>query len=35
VAGYYGIDRWLLPKLGVPWHARVVEHPAAPAPMTS
>jgi thiosulfate dehydrogenase [quinone] large subunit len=19
VAGYYGIDRWLLPKLGTPW----------------
>jgi thiosulfate dehydrogenase [quinone] large subunit len=37
VAGYYGVDRWLLPKLGVPWHARVVE--ARPkmttAPMTS
>ena len=29
VAGYYGVDRWLLPRLGVPWHARVVEHPAA------
>ena len=37
VAGYYGVDRWLLPKLGVPWHSRVIEHPAAPmpAPMTS
>jgi thiosulfate dehydrogenase [quinone] large subunit len=23
VAGYYGIDRYLLPRLGVPWHARV------------
>ena len=23
VAGYYGIDRWLLPRIGVPWHARV------------
>jgi thiosulfate dehydrogenase (quinone) large subunit len=23
VAGYYGVDRWLLPRLGVPWHARV------------
>ena len=23
VAGYYGIDRWLLPRLGVPWHATV------------
>jgi thiosulfate dehydrogenase [quinone] large subunit len=20
VAGYYGVDRWLLPKLGTPWH---------------
>jgi thiosulfate dehydrogenase [quinone] large subunit len=19
VAGYYGVDRWLLPKLGTPW----------------
>lgn len=25
VAGWYGVDRWLLPRLGVPWHARVVE----------
>ena len=37
VAGYYGIDRYLLPMLGVPWHARVIE--AKPkmtaAPMTS
>lgn len=24
VAGYYGVDRWLLPRLGVPWHAKVV-----------
>jgi thiosulfate dehydrogenase [quinone] large subunit len=23
VAGYYGIDRWLLPRIGVPWHATV------------
>jgi thiosulfate dehydrogenase (quinone) large subunit len=23
VAGYYGIDRYLLPMLGVPWHARM------------
>jgi thiosulfate dehydrogenase (quinone) large subunit len=29
VAGYYGVDRYLLPRLGVPWHARVVEHPAS------
>ena len=35
VAGYYGVDRYLLPMLGVPWHARVVTHPAmtaSPAP---
>jgi thiosulfate dehydrogenase [quinone] large subunit len=32
VAGYYGVDRWLLPKLGVPWRARVIE--AAPPKMT-
>jgi thiosulfate dehydrogenase [quinone] large subunit len=31
VAGYYGIDRYLLPMLGVPWKARVVTHaPAVP-----
>ena len=37
VAGYYGVDRWLLPKLGVPWRSRVLEAPAAPVgtPMTS
>lgn len=23
VAGYYGLDRYLLPRLGVPWHAKV------------
>ena len=23
VAGYYGVDRYLLPRLGTPWHARV------------
>lgn len=23
VAGYYGVDRWLLPMIGVPWHAKV------------
>ena len=23
VAGYYGVDRWLLPRLGVPWRASV------------
>jgi thiosulfate dehydrogenase [quinone] large subunit len=37
VAGWYGVDRWLLPKLGVPWHARVNETPghSTPAPLTS
>jgi len=30
VAGYYGIDRYLLPRLGVPWHARVNAAPAPP-----
>jgi thiosulfate dehydrogenase [quinone] large subunit len=37
VAGYYGIDRWLLPRLGVPWHARVMtgHSPAMDAPMTT
>jgi thiosulfate dehydrogenase (quinone) large subunit len=34
VAGYYGVDRWLLPRLGVPWHARVDARPTG-APMTS
>jgi len=23
VAGYYGVDRYLLPRLGVPWHSAV------------
>ena len=27
VAGYYGLDRYLLPRLGVPWHAKVRETP--------
>ncbi len=37
VAGYYGVDRYLLPRLGVPWHARIAAGQAAPmgAPMTS
>jgi len=36
VAGYYGVDRWLLPRLGVPWRAKVMEHPMSTgAPMTS
>ena len=29
VAGWYGVDRWLLPRLGVPWHAKIAT-PAAP-----
>ena len=24
VAGYYGVDRWLLPVLGTPWHPAVL-----------
>jgi thiosulfate dehydrogenase [quinone] large subunit len=31
VAGYYGVDRWLLPRLGVPWRATV----AAGGPLAS
>ena len=30
VAGYYGLDRWLLPMLGTPWRAPVAERPPAP-----
>ncbi len=26
VAGYYGVDRYLLPKLGTPWRAKVGTH---------
>jgi thiosulfate dehydrogenase [quinone] large subunit len=29
VAGYYGIDRWVLPMLGTPWRARVGIRPQA------
>jgi thiosulfate dehydrogenase [quinone] large subunit len=35
VAGYYGVDRYLLPVLGVPWHSRVARTGGAlpgPAP---
>ena len=31
VAGYYGLDRWLLPRLGTPWRPGRIfarEHPA-------
>jgi thiosulfate dehydrogenase [quinone] large subunit len=24
VAGYYGVDRWLLPMLGTPWHPTIM-----------
>jgi thiosulfate dehydrogenase [quinone] large subunit len=32
VAGYYGLDRYLLPRLGVPWRARMEVRPPAPEP---
>ena len=36
VAGYYGIDRYLLPMLGTPWRARVATgHPIAASPAPS
>ena len=31
VAGYYGVDRYLLPLLGTPWRARVSTHPLQPS----
>jgi thiosulfate dehydrogenase [quinone] large subunit len=31
VAGYYGVDRYLLPRLGVPWSKRPVHGSAPPA----
>ena len=31
VAGYYGLDRYFLPMLGVPWKAKVAVHPDVPA----
>ena len=36
VAGYYGVDRWLLPRLGVPWRAtvRTVEPTGVRSPAT-
>ncbi|HYH93139.1 MAG TPA: DoxX family membrane protein, partial [Candidatus Saccharimonadales bacterium] len=33
VAGYYGVDRYLLPMLGTPWHATAVR--GDPLPRTS
>jgi thiosulfate dehydrogenase [quinone] large subunit len=36
VAGYYGLDRYLLPLLGTPWHAKVATaRPGAPSPAPS
>jgi thiosulfate dehydrogenase [quinone] large subunit len=35
VAGYYGLDRYLLPFLGTPWRAPVAARQAAVSPMTS
>ena len=33
VAGYYGVDRWLLPMLGVPWHrGAIFDRGGRPAP---
>ena len=35
-AGYWGLDRWLLPMLGTPWRpAIVINPPAAPQPSRS
>lgn len=33
VAGYYGLDRLVLPRLGTPWRARVTTHPLGQAGM--
>ncbi len=37
VAGYYGLDRYLLPMIGVPWRSKVAVHPseATGTPMTA
>ena len=35
VAGYYGVDRYLLPMLGVPWHATVKTQPLADGPLAA
>ena len=32
VAGYYGLDRWLLPMLGVPWRSKVATGGPGPTP---
>lgn len=35
VAGYYGLDRYLLPLLGTPWHAKVQAVRPVPGPATT
>jgi thiosulfate dehydrogenase (quinone) large subunit len=35
VAGYYGVDRWLLPMLGTPWHPAVLSGKATASPGSS
>ena len=35
VAGYYGVDRWLLPMLGTPWHPAVLSGKATSSPGTT
>lgn len=36
VAGWYGLDRWLLPRLGTPWHrGPLVERPTSAGPVSS
>jgi thiosulfate dehydrogenase (quinone) large subunit len=35
VAGYYGVDRWLLPLLGTPWNRRRAASEAGPEPSTA
>jgi len=33
-AGYYGLDRYVLPALGTPWHrGTAFEHPTQAPPM--
>lgn len=34
VAGYYGLDHWLLPMLGTPWQPRFFTQPKREAPST-
>ena len=36
VAGYYGVDRYLLPLLGTPWqHGAIAGEPPRPSPSTT